>query len=410
MNNSEAPKILFMVMDGLGDRPHPKLDGKTPLEAAHTPNMDHLAQRGMTGLMYTIKPGITPGSDTSHLSLFGYDPEKYYSGRGPFEAAGVGIDVQAGDVAFRANLATISPDGIVVDRRAGRITGDRSEIEELVNSIEIPGVEIIFKLGIEHRGALVLRGENLSHKVTANDPKKTGIPEKQIRPLSPDAKRTADVLNLLLAKLKNELPHLKINSERKSAGLPIVNTILLRGAGKMVSIPTFKEKHSLNASCVCGGGLYEGIARVLGMNINKNHNGDGTAKTDVKSKVNAVLESLKTSDFVFFHIKGTDSLGHDGKALEKKNFLERVDAAISPFLDLENVIIMITGDHSTPCVLYEHSVDPVPILVAGPNLRRDHVKRFNEIDVSCGSFHIRRGLDLMPLLKGFIGVTKKYGA
>ncbi|MHA1465662.1 MAG: 2,3-bisphosphoglycerate-independent phosphoglycerate mutase, partial [Candidatus Heimdallarchaeaceae archaeon] len=157
-------KLLFIVMDGLGDRPILDLDGKTPLEYANTPNLDKIAFLGMNGLLHVIAPGVTPGSDTAHLALFGADPYEYYTGRGPFEASGLGLEVKEGDIAFRVNFATIDDDGTISDRRAGRIETGTEELVKLLEGIEIDGIQFLLRAGTEHRAALVLRGKDLTDK------------------------------------------------------------------------------------------------------------------------------------------------------------------------------------------------------------------------------------------------------
>ena len=198
-------KGIVLVMDGMGDRPLKEFDNQTPLQAANTPNMDEMAKNGITGIMDSIAPGIIPGSDTAHLSILGYDPYEVYTGRGPFEAAGVGVDVIPGDIAFRCNFSTADENGIVTDRRAGRIREGTHEIVEVLNTMvleDYPDIKIIFKESTGHRAVLVLRGEGLSDKVSDADPKVEGNKPKEVIPLddSVEAKKTADILNKLVVK------------------------------------------------------------------------------------------------------------------------------------------------------------------------------------------------------------------
>jgi len=237
------------VIDGVSDRP---VNGKTPLSVAKTPNLDKFAEIGINGIMDTIAPGIRPGSDTSHLALLGYDPYKYYSGRGPIEAAGVGIDVRPGDIAFRINFATVEGKGsifdkVVVDRRAGRIQNTEDLIQSIRDSVKL-SVEFIIERGTGHRAALVLRGKKLSHKITDTDPKVTGKKVKVCKALSDDedAVETAEIVNEFMQKAHEILENHPLNIERAKKGLPKANALLLRGVGVMPEIPSFEEKFGLN--------------------------------------------------------------------------------------------------------------------------------------------------------------------
>ncbi len=408
-------KLLFIILDGLGDRPHQVLEGYTPLEAAHTPNMDKLAASGMTGLIDVIQSGIVPGSDTAHMALFGIDPYSYYTGRGPFEAAGLSLDVLPGDIAFRANFSTLSEDGLITDRRAGRIKEGTKELEEILQNTIIEGVEIIFKAGVEHRAALILRGEGLSDKVEGNDPKKEGKAPYSFKPLndSEEALKTARILTEFAKQSNKLLNAAHINKERKISGLPLANYLLIRGAGKVPSMPNFEKEFGLKAVCVAGGGLYKGVARMAGMTIIEDRRLTGGENTDLSAKFQLALDSMKSYDFIFVHVKGTDNLGHDGKAKEKKEFIEKIDKELYRFLPeslQEEVVVMITGDHSTPCVFKEHSADPVPVLIYAPNCRKDDVTEFGERYVAKGILGKFQGKNLMGILLNEMGILRKYGA
>ncbi|MCE7737929.1 MAG: phosphoglycerate mutase, partial [Candidatus Heimdallarchaeota archaeon] len=208
-------KLLFVVMDGLGDRPISELGGQTPLEYAKTPNMDKLASLGMNGLLHVIAPGVTPGSDTAHLALFGVDPYEYYTGRGPFEAAGIGLVVKEGDIAFRTNFATINPEGVIIDRRAGRIREGTDQLAKLFEGLEIDGIEILLEAGTEHRAALVLRGDGLSDQVSENDPHVERKEPLEFKPLdeSPEAEKTARVLTSFVMKARTILNNAELNKK-----------------------------------------------------------------------------------------------------------------------------------------------------------------------------------------------------
>lgn len=407
-------KLLFVICDGLGDRPSPLLDGKTPLEAAYTPNMDKLAEEGMTGLMDIISAGVVPGSDTAHLALFGVDPFEYYSGRGPFEAAGVGLYVKEGDIAFRVNFATRDEKGIIIDRRAGRIKEGTHELAQMLNGMIIDGVEIIFKEGTEHRAALVLRGKNLSDKVSENDPKKEGKPPYPFKALdgSPEAERTVKVLNKLVEKAAEMFSNAELNKSRINAGLLPANYLLIRGAGKVPTLPNFEKEHGLKTACVAGGGLYKGVGRMLGMDVIEREGITGGLDTNLTVKFGTAEELLEDYQFVFVHVKATDNLSHDGNAVGKKEFIEKIDVELSRFLPdkRDDLVIFIGGDHSSPCSFKDHSADPVPFLIYSPNCRKDDVSKFGERHCAKGIIGRIKGKEVINILLNEMQLLSKFGA
>jgi len=402
-------------MDGLGDRPILELEGKTPLEYANTPNMDKLAALGMNGLLHVIGPGVTPGSDTAHLALFGVDPFKYYTGRGPFEAAGIGLEVKEGDVAFRTNFATIDDNGIITDRRAGRIREGTKELIALFDGMEIDGIQILLKAGTEHRAALVLRGKGLSDKVSENDPHVEGKEPLTFMPLdgSQEAKKTAEILRKFVLKAETILSEAYINKERKDKGLLLANYFLIRGAGKVPKLPNFEEEYCLKTACIAGGGLYRGVGRMLGMHIIEDSRLTGGTNTDLKAKFDITFKALQDYDFVFTHIKGTDNLSHDGKPVEKADFIEKIDKEIKRFLpenDEQDLVIMLTGDHSSPCSFKDHSADPVPIIIYSKDCRKDDVEKFGETYAAKGSLGHLLGKDIIGIALNEMRLVHKFGA
>lgn len=397
-----ASKVLFLVMDGLGDRPVAGLGGRTPLEAAHKPKFNHFAFHGATGLVDPVTRGICPGSDTSHLALFGYDPFQFYTGRGPLEAVGCGFDAKPTDVCLRVNLGTVE-NGVVTDRRAGRIEDIRPLLEGL-NGTKVQGITFFLRPGIGYRGALVMRGGEAA--ISDGDPHSTGLPPLAVKSLVPKAKKTAVALNSFLEKAHRHLDNHPLNKERAKLGLPKANYLLVRGAGVLPSIPSFHRRWNLRASAIAAGGLYRGIARLLGMHIIDVAGATGTPTTDVRAKFAAAGEALRTFDFVFLHIKGTDVLGHDGKANEKKQFIERIDRELSV---PAGTLFVATADHSTPCSLKAHSADPVPLLIHGPSVRSDAVREFSERAAAHGGLGRLRGIELLPEILGLLGRTPKYG-
>ncbi|HJJ48522.1 MAG TPA: 2,3-bisphosphoglycerate-independent phosphoglycerate mutase [Methanocorpusculum sp.] len=404
-----ASKILLLIIDGVGDRPCECLSGKTPLQAAKLPNLDRMAKEGICGIMDPISPGIRAGSDTSHLSLLGYDPHKYYTGRGPLEAAGCGIKMQPGMIGFRANYATLDEKGLVCDRRAGRIN-DTTEISAAIkNGVDLSkyGVTIEFAPGTGHRAALALKGKGLCAAVSTNDPKKTGAAPKIIVPEndSPKAKFTAEVCNEFTRQAEQILKDHPVNKARAAAGQLPANCVLIRGAGEMGVYETFEEKHELKGSVVAAAALIAGIGSSVGL-----ERIPVLPTTPLSEQVSLVIKELEHKDFVLFNIKNADEYGHDGKAEAKKEFLEKIDEAIAPFFDVPGLLTAVCGDHSTPCTIKEHSADPVPLMIHGDGVRVDDVCAYDELSCAKGAMCRISGSGLMAVLLDLIDKTHKYGA
>ncbi len=395
-------KILLVILDGLGDRACKELFGETPLEAASTPFMNFLAREGVCGVLSPIEKGLVPESSPAHFEILGYSPfQKFYPGRGPLEALGIGYKLKEGDVAFRVNFATVK-DGIVVDRRAGRIESVK-EFEDLLTT-EIDGVEFILKAGVEHRAALIIRGPGLSEKVSDSDPHKTGASPKKVLPLSPEAQKTAGVLNKYIDFAAETLKNHKINRERERKGLPPANFILLRGAGKFREVESFKERFKLKACCIAGGGLYKGIARFFGIDVIEVEGATGKKKSDFEAKFKAAKDALKSYEFVWVHIKAPDLFGHDGDAVGKKSVLEEIDKAMRTLYEVDNIVICVTGDHSTPCSLKNHSGDDVPLLFFAETVRKDLTPAFGErFCMVLGGLGRIKGKDVMNELLNLSG-------
>lgn len=397
-------KIMLIVSDGMGDLPVKAFGGKTPLEAARTPNMDLMARKGQTGIMHVLKKGVIPTSDKAHLTLFGYDLKKHYPGRGPFEALGLGINLKHGDIAFRCNFGTVDSKMKIVDRRAGRIK-NVSKLAEKLDNMKIRGIRFLVKPGTSHRAAVVMRGTGLSEKVSNGDPHKAGLKVKKIRPMdkSREAKFTAGVLNEFLEKAHKILDNDLVNVKRRKKGLLPANYLLLRGAGRMKSVPSLRERFGLNACCIAGAGLYKGVARFVGMKVLKVKGATGRPDTSVKAKISRALMELKKYDYVFVHVKGCDVFGHDGNAIGKKEFIEKIDRALTPLLSLDKTLVAITADHSTPCSHKAHSADPVPVLLWEKTLKPDSVEEFGEHPCRKGSLGVLQGKKFMALLLGKAG-------
>lgn len=402
-------KLLLIILDGMGDRPNRVFNGRTSLQAAYRPNMNELASTGLTGLVHPVSHGIVAGSDTSHLSLLGYDPEKVYTGRGPFEAMGLGIKVMGGDIAFRANFATSNEDGTVTDRRAGRNSKGTSQLaEELCMKVE--DVEFIVKEGVEHRAALVMRGNDLSPDVSDSDPHLAGEKRREVRALEKGAEKTARILNTYLERAREILRKSSANKERIADGLPEANELLLRGAGLVPELEPFGKKYGLKGACVAGIPLITGIGSLAGLDVHTYEKGTGTLASDFYGKTKLAVSLLAKYDFVLMNIKAPDVAGHDRSPEEKMKAFCRIDRAFSQLMGiLGDTVIAITGDHSTPCSLGEHSGDPLPILFNTEGIRGDRVRLFDEISCASGTLKIQSG-DVMPHLLSLSDRSEKYGA
>ena len=393
-------KIVLIIIDGLGDMPQAELKEKTPLEAANTPNLDLMAKDGVCGQIepfYWPEQGY-PHSDTAHLALFGYDPNKYYLGRGPYEVSGIEMTLKKGDVALRANFATVDENLNIIDRRAGRIENTQKLINALLGQ-KIEKVDFIIKKSYGHRAGLILRGKGISDKITDNDPHKAGEKVTSIEPKndSLEAKFTAKIFNQFLKKSHEILQNHPLNQKRAVQGKPLANYLLVRGAGQIKKTPSFEEKYQLKAACIAGGALYKGIAKILGMNIINVPGANGMPSTNLKGKIESALNSLNNYDFIFIHIKATDSLAEDGDCLGKKDFIEKIDQSIAPLLSIKNTIITITADHCTCSNLKSHCIGPVPLLVFGGN-DKDSVNNFSEKSCEQGSLGKIEALRLMDFL------------
>ena len=403
-----------MIIDGMADRPLEELGDKTPLEAAKTPNMDRMAQLGVNGIMDSIKPGIRPGSDTAHLSILGYDPYTVYTGRGPFEAAGVGVKVLPGDIAFRCNFSTATEEGIITDRRAGRIRDGTDKLVDTLNSMELEeNIEIIFKESTGHRAVLVLRGEGLSDQISDADPKYDGKKFKKVVGLdgSPEAERTAAVLNKVIKKSYELLVDHPVNLKRLEDGKNPANITLPRGAGAVPNAEPFNEKYGIKSACIAETGLIQGIAQIAGMDVIEVEGATGGIDTNLDNITSSILKNASLHyDFILINIDGADEAGHDGNLNEKVEFIEKVDDVIGKVMEIEDVYFILTADHSTPISVMDHTGDPVPLVIKGPDLRVDNVNKFNERAAASGGLCRIRGNDIMNILMDLMNRSTKFGA
>lgn len=388
-------KIVLLVMDGLGGLPR-EAGGPTELEAASTPNMDRLAQEGSTGLSIPVVRGVAPGSGPAHLALFGYDPIQYEIGRGVLEATGIGLEVLPGDVAIRGNFCTVDENGLITDRRAGRIpTEEGAKRVALLKQIKLPGVETIVEAVQDYRFAVILRGAGLNGSIADTDPQATGKPTLPARALAPEAEATAKLVNQWLEEARKVLK-----------GHEPANMVTLRGFAMEPGLPKYKDVYKLKAACVAVYPMYKGVARLVGMDVITTDSHDTPA-----DEFRHVARIWNDYDFIFCHIKYTDSRGEDGDFDAKAKVIESVDAALPILLDLKPDVLVITGDHSTPATYKAHSWHPVPTLLWAPKTHMpDRAQAFGERECMTGALGQFPAADLMPLALAHANRLVKYGA
>ena len=389
---STPSKIVLLVMDGVGGL---SMGEGTALEVARTPYLDTLAAEGTLGLTDPVSPGITPGSGPAHVSLFGYDPIRYQIGRGVLEATGINMRLAPSDVATRGNFASMDADGLITDRRAGRISTEenRKVVEILKKSIrEIDGVEVIIQSVKEHRFVVIFRGDDLDGRISGTDPQVTGAVSLDPLPLDPAATRTAAIVKKFI-----ELANQALENERPA------NTMLLRGFSKLPDIPSMEELFHLNPAAIAAYPMYRGLASLVGMEILQ------TGET-IEDEFETLKQNWADFDFFFLHVKKTDSYGEDGNFPKKVSIIEEVDRMIPGLLELKPDVIAITGDHSTPCLMKGHSWHPNPLLLWSRYVRRDDTTRFTESECTRGGLGRHPAVDLMPLLLANGLKLEKFGA
>lgn len=394
LNDGEGSKIVLLVMDGLGGLPMEE-GGETALEAAKTPNMDALAKKSMMGLHQSIRTGITAGSGPAHLSLFGYDPIKYKVGRGVLSALGIDFDLQKKDVAARGNFCTVDEEGRVTDRRAGRIPTEITErLCDLLNEkVEIPGVKVFLKPVKEYRFLLVIRGEGLSGNIQETDPQETGERPLTAKAMDKDSEKAAGFVQEFVKQaekiLKDESP---------------ANMLLLRGFSQIPDWPMFPDAFGLKSVAIAMYPMYRGVAKLVGMD-------SPPASSSYEEEIDLLEKLWNDYDFFFVHIKKVDSYGEDGSFDKKAHEIEKVDALLPRILALDPSVLIITGDHSTPCAMKYHSWHPSPVLFNAHTCRPDAVDKFGERACLQGGLGVRfPAYELLPLALAHAGRLDKYGA
>jgi len=398
-------KIILFVIDGLGGLPLPKT-GMTELETARTPHLDKLVSKGVTGMSTPIAPGVSPGSGVAHLALFGYDPFVYDVGRGAIAAYGVGMDMEEHDLAVRVNFAGFSQSGAVVDRRAGRIETEKNkEFCQLLRKIKIDDIEIIVETVLDYRSVVIFRGEGLHPDLSDSDPQATGegVFAPQVVALKPSSKYSASIANTFIKEANDILGG---KEARTIAELPNGQHlgILTRGYSERPNLPLMPHLYKLeNMGVIASYPDYRGVARIVGMDVVY----DGY---DLEGEFDKLEETFHNFDFVFFHVKGTDSAGEDGNFDEKVHVLEEVDKYIPRLEYLSPDVLVITGDHSTPATYKGHSWHPVPLALIGKWCRPDGIKSFCEAECRRGSLGLFQATEVMLYALGSAGRIDKFRA
>lgn len=418
-------KILYIVLDGLGDRPHPEFENKTPLDLANIPFLNRLAEAGQLGVVYTVGRNISPESDVAVISILGYDAHKYYTGRGPLECFAEGLEVKDGDLAYRVNFATLGKNNEIIDRRVGRnlTTGEAQLLAKEINEkVKLTDADFVFKSTIGHRGVLLIcsRKGRLSARVTNTDPAygKEGVfgvaKEKFDNFVQPclaeddteEAKLAAELTNEFMRKSQEVLSGSEINKKRiKENKLP-ANVILTRDAGdRLPKFPPLKEKFGINLGCFVEMPVEKGIALLTGMEIVDLPLPTGNWEKDYSLRASKALEAINKFDGLYIHLKGPDEPAHDGNFIKKKEVIEAIDSfffgKLLTQLELKDVIICVTADHSTPCILRAHSADPVPILISGGNIKGNGTKLFTEEEARRGKLGELNGIEVLPRIIEF---------
>jgi 2,3-bisphosphoglycerate-independent phosphoglycerate mutase len=409
--------MVYVLLDGVGDLPHPNLVGKTPLDAASTPNLDRLAKNGTMGQVITVGKGIAPESDIAVFNMLGYKfKHDDYAGRGVVEAIGIGIDFKDGDLALRGNFATLNDDGVIIDRRAGRKIEKQdteavsNEIEEKIKFSDENATAIITPT-IGHRLVIRIRSNcALSSNISNTDPAYVRVAGMGIAKAVTDFLKIEKCLPLdeeshtkLASKLVNELTEQsldimkksKVNERRKENDKKLLNGILLRDAGNIYpKVTPINDLHSMKFSCIVDMPVEIGISEILKM---KTYDAGGL--TDYEEKAKVAAKAMDEQNAVYVHLKGPDEFGHDGDAQGKMENIEEIDkrffGTLLDNIDSSKVAVIVSADHSTPCINKGHSADPVPLLISGDMVTNDDTQRFTEIEAKKGRIGLIDGAQVI---------------
>ncbi len=383
----------MVILDGLGGLPRDP-GGKTELESANTPNLDNLAAISSLGQTIPLAHGVTVGSGPGHLAMFGYDPLEYEIGRGALEALGVDFDLGAEDLAARGNFCTLDADGIILDRRAGRLPTDEARpLIDLLAGIQLPNAEVFLQPIKEHRFAFVLRKAGLSANLDGTDPLKVGVAPLQVRPLDEAAKATADLLNAYITKARSVLKDQQL-----------ANGIMLRGFAKLPTVPSFKERYGLHAAAVAINGMYRGVSRLVGMQVLDVH---GSTLAD---EFDTLERAWQEYNFFYMHFKRTDTCGESGDFEGKMRAIEEFDNLLPHLLALQPAVLIVGGDHSSPSMMQSHSWHPVPLLLHAKTCRPQGNAGFGESACAHGQLGTIYAKEVMPLALAHAGRLEKFGA
>jgi 2,3-bisphosphoglycerate-independent phosphoglycerate mutase len=417
LDNSDV-HMIYVLLDGVGDLPHPDLNGKTPLEAANTPTLDKIASNGTIGEVISVGKGIAPESDIAVFNMLGYKfKHADYAGRGVIEAIGVGIDFKNGDLALRGNYSTLNDEEVIIDRRAGRhiekedADGIAKEIEEKIK-LTSPDISVVVAPTIGHRVTVRIRKESqkLSSRITNTDPAYSNIGGMGVAkavgdflkiekclPLedTEDSKFTANLVNEFSEKSIEIMKNSQINKKRQDENKKQLSCILLRDAGnKYPDVIPINEKYAMNFSCIVDMPVELGISEVLKM---KAYEAGGL--TDYEEKARVAAKAMETQNSIYVHLKGPDEFGHDGDAIGKMKNIEEIDQRFFKTLveniDSSKVAIIISADHSTPCINKGHSDDPVPVVVSGDFIKNDGTTRMTEEQAKKGNIGLLQGAEVV---------------
>lgn len=370
-------KYVLLVGDGMADWPVPLLNNRTPLECARTPNMDRVVAQGILGLVSTVPSGMQPGSDVANLSLLGYDPARYYSGRAPFEAAAMGVPLAGHETAFRCNLVTIENE-TMVDYSAGHIT--TGEAQRVVNDLQkhLTTDSTRFYAGVSYRHLMVC--SNFPDGTQCTPPHDiTGQPVQSYLPQGSGSELLLD----LMKKARAILPESAVNKERRAQGERPVTDIWLWGQGRSLSLPTIPQRFGIRGSVISAVDLVRGLGILAGLKIRIVDGATGYLGTNYAGKIAAALAALETEDMVYLHVEAPDETGHEG-ILEKKiqaieEFDQNIVAEMLAYQErAKDVRILVAPDHATPLKIKTHSGEPVPFAICGPGIRPDKYAAFNE--------------------------------
>jgi len=386
-------KIVFFIMDGVGGL-HVADGNETELGAATTPNLDRLARRSSCGFLIPISHGVTTGSGPGHFALFGYDPVENNIGRGVLEAAGIGFELTDRDVAVRGNFATVDEQGLIVDRRAGRISDEVNQrvCKKLREGVQLDGVEVFVETVKEHRFLVVFRGDSLGGEVNDTDPQTTGVPPLEPEPRNEASRKTATIVGDFVRQAGEIL-----------SGEDAANMLTLRGIAKHKPYASMMDRYCLRSICLANYPMYRGVAFLAGMDIHP-------VTPNMPAALDALEKNFADYDFFFVHAKTTDKTGEDGDFAAKVAAIEELDSLIPRFQELNPDVLVITGDHSTPSALANHSWHPVPVLLASQYSRLDLAERFTELECLKGALGQLPAKDLMALALAHAGRLKKFGA